>query len=184
MQRPAYISGLLLLAACASGGQTAATAPIEPSRDVQVGSDAAGSYTLSVRREANVATAALPAPAAALWPALVTSFEDLGIPVSSTDASARLLTSNTGKRVVSINGQRISRFFECPATGYGNSAQGQDTYLTLEAQLLPAGEASTSLRMQTLSFVVINGARVECRSTGRLEQLIGDRVARRAGLLQ
>jgi hypothetical protein len=184
MRRLAYMSASLLLAACASGGRTAVSAPIEPSRDVQVGSDAAGSYTLTVRREANVATAALPASAALLWPALVTTFDTLGIAVSSSDANARLLTSSTGKRVVSIAGQRISRFFECPATGYGNSAQGQDTYLTLQAQLLPAGEASTSLRMQTQSFVLINGARVECRSTGRLEQLIGEHVARKAGLLQ
>jgi hypothetical protein len=182
MRQP-VVPCLLLVAACASGGQTAAPGTIEPPRPVEVStSPDDASVSLSIRREANIVTATLAAPGDRLWPMLVMVFDELGLPVTSTDAANRVLQSATGKRTTSIAGQRIARFFECPATGYGNSAQGQDTYITLQAQLLPRGEGGTELRMQTQANVVLNGAAVGCRTTARLEQRIAEDLARKAGL--
>jgi len=181
MRRLTGSCALLLLAACAAGGQTPAPATTEPPRTVEIGTAPDASSSLSVRREANVATATLPAPAPKLWPLLATVFDEIGLPVTGSDAGNRLLVSSTGKRTTTIDKQRVSRFFECPATGYGNSAQGQDTFVAVQAQLLAAAETSSALRMTTQAFVVLNGARVECRSNGRLEQRIAEAVALKAG---
>ena len=175
---------LLLLAGCASGGQMPAAAGpgVEAPRPVEIGAPDE-SYSLSVRREANIASATLAAPGDTLWPMLVLVFEEVGLPVTTSDPANRLLLSSSGKRTTSIDNQRVSRFFECPATGYGNSAQGQDTYISVQAQLLPANAAKTELRIQTQASVVLNGTRVQCRTTARLEQRIAEAVAKRAGLI-
>jgi hypothetical protein len=187
MRHTASFSCLILAAcvacaACAGSGRSPTQAAVEPPRDIDVG-NSQEAFTLTVRREANVSSATLAASEARLWPMLVLVFNELGLTVTTSDPASRLLRSSTGKRVTVIDRQRVARFFECPATGYGNSAQGQDTYLMAQAQLLKAAENSTQLRMQTEAHVVLNGNRVLCRSNGRLEQRISEALSSKAGLL-
>ena len=182
MRAMAGCSALLLLVACGSGGQTSGPSAALPPRDVDANPNEA-TYNLTVRREANVVSADLAAPADSLWPKLVLVFDELKLPVSKADPATYLLLSSSGKRTTYIDGQRVSRYFECPATGYGNSAQGQDTYITVQAQLFGTGSTKSELRIETQAYVVLNGTNVQCRSTARLEQRIAEGVAKRAGLV-
>lgn len=182
MRAMAACSALLLLVACAPGGQTSGPGVASTPRDIDVNPNDA-TFNLVVRREANVVSADLAAPADSLWPKLVAAFAELKLPVTSADPGTHLVLSSSGKRTTSVDGQRVARFFECPATGYGNSAQGQDTYITVQARLFGSGTGKTELRIETQAYVVLNGTNVQCRSTARLEQRIAEVVAKRAGLV-
>jgi len=171
------IIGCLVLAACASSGTTA---DIPQSRTatggVLVGGEGYGDTggVQTTTRESNITTVGLTAPAAKLWPELVQLFQELGLPVTGADTT-KLLVASGGQRLRTIDKVPVGRFFDCPATGYGNSAGSGDVFVTVQAQLLPVTAELSELRLEANSHVRLStNNHVVCRSTGRLEARFRD----------
>lgn len=186
MRRPALFGCVLLLAGCASSGATSnqtgdATPPSAVTIDMPTtvageGGVAHGFDTgvYASSRESNITSVPLLAAPDQLWPALRQLFAELELPVTSMDSTAHLLVTN-GVRLRQIGKQPVARFFECPATGYGNSARGADLFVTVQARLLPVPPDATEMRLQLASFVRLATKNdVICRSTGALEKRFRD----------
>ena len=95
---------LLPLLACVSSGPS----PIDGRSRVDRNSPA---RPIILQTEGATSEQAIAAPADEVWPALVATYESLGIPFS--EVAGTRTVENRGYPARRIDGQRMSRFFDC-----------------------------------------------------------------------
>ena len=176
MSRLASILVLALLAACASGPPSS----VRVSRPVGELSAAGVEGTLLISREAPNTASTFAAPPAAVWTALKQLFEELKIRPTSVDEDGMTITS-IEQRTRSIDGRRILDYLGCTGT-YG-SENTYDVYLTVRTQLLPGAGGSTLASTQVIGTgrPPLSNSRLQCPSTGALEQLIAAKLGEKLG---
>jgi hypothetical protein len=113
------------------------------------------------------------------WAVLPAVYAELGIPLSQTDPSQKLLVAQNA-RVSRIGGKRLSTYFRCGGT-YGDNADSGNTYVTARTQVLVGNDGKTVARTEVRASASGEGMTVgECGSTGLLEKAIGDAIAAKA----
>jgi hypothetical protein len=166
------LSPLLLatLAACASG-----TGAVRETRPVPELSVPGLRGTMDANSAVPSSTAQLSAAPDAVWNALVKVYGDLGLPVTGVDTGAKVLDS-VDQRLRTVGGRRLTDLVDCGGT-YG-SASTYDIYLTVRTQL-KAGEAGGTLSSTQVTATArppAGSSRVQCASSGGLEQMIAAKL--------
>ena len=113
-----------------------------------------------------------------VWPALVKVYDALNLPASIQEAQTGLVRS-VNQRVRRIAGQPVARFFAC-AGAFGNSAATGDVFVSAQTQLLAGDGGGTEARTAAGARVRSAGGWVDCRSNGKLEALIGEKLKEQA----
>ena len=170
---------LALLAGCAST-QSALAPGATPPQTVVNAPGATGSITIS--RDNSIVSAELAAPPATVWPLVTQAFTDIGIPVDQVDQNARA-ASATNQRVRRLAGKGLGSFFNC-AGPFGNTANRDDVFLTLRAQVVPGQGDGSALRISASAISRSSTAAntvTDCSSNGELEKLITQKVGERLG---
>ena len=121
------------------------------------------------------------ATADAVWQALPSAYESLGIPLSTSDDASRTLGNagfNVRRRLGTVP---LVRYIDCGSTQGGPSAETYDIRLVVNSVVRP-GEGSTSLATTVDAMgkpVAFSGEYIHCSSTGVLEARIADAVKAR-----
>lgn len=171
---------LLSVAGCAAGsGGSDVTRPTTTITRVESPS---GAVELQTTRTNSPSSWEIPLPIDKLAPLLARVYTQLEIPISAVDAAAHSIQS-TNQRVRRIGGKPLDQFFECGGA-YGNSAGRYDLTATIATQLLPArgnATAVNTIASGSARSPSTGGGSVRCASTGRLEQMIADKLAELGG---
>lgn len=117
---------------------------------------------------------------AAAWARLPGILEELGLPIGSIDET-RGLIAHDGARLSRIDGRRMSAFLDC---GSGTTAQPYADLYSVTAGyevLIVSGESDGRSRAEmridaTARARDVRGNPLRCRSKGRLEQLVFERL--------
>lgn len=176
MKRLTALLSLLLLAACGGGTRTIRATGPTPQMDVPGLQGMLDSF-----REVPTSTANLAAAPAAVWPALVSVYQEMGIPVTTVDGSSYVIGGGD-QRVRRIGGKRVQDYLSC-VDSYGSSSS-YDIYLTIMTRLAPGANGSTIARTQVVATgkPLTRSARVPCATTGSLEVAIAEGVRAKLGL--
>ena len=171
---------LLVLAGCAGGGEANLNPSPTPNRVI---SSPSGAY-VALSDDSGAREAVLPGTPDALWPALQEVYAELGIPVTEVDAAQRVLGNSAV--VVTRGVERLSRsqLMDCGNDLTGSVADQSRLRLAVHSGLAPVA-AGTRLQTRVTGTARKNsgssGDELACRSTGRLEAEIAQRLAGRAG---
>jgi hypothetical protein len=165
------------LAACASGS---GSGPVRAARPVPELSVPGLHGTLDPNSEVPSSTTQLAAAPDSVWNALVKVYAGLGLPVTGIDTGARVLDS-VDQRLRSVGGRRLTDLVDCGGS-YG-SASTYDIYLTVRTQL-KAGESGGTLSSTQVTASAkppTGSSRIQCSSSGGLEQMIAARLREALG---
>lgn len=110
----------------------------------------------------------------AVWLALSTVYQKLGIPLSVVDTGSHVLGALRVTQRRPVGGERLSRLLECGTGSFGPNAERYTVQLTVlsSVQALPDGRTTVDTRVAgTASPNGLNSS-VSCASTGVLEDRI------------
>lgn len=134
--------------------------------------------SVDLRQEASVGRVSLLAEPASVWTALHVVFEQLEIEVTTADVSAGLI-GNGGYPARSIEGHRLSRYFDC---GSGLTSQLGNTNTVTVAIMVHVQSAPKGVTVVTTTVDAfahnraLSGNATHCVSRGRLERRIAELV--------
>ena len=179
--RPSIACALaLLLGACSSSVGTMTESMGIADASIRTGNQ--GSTTLQdvqITNRPGLGTAVIEATPDRVWAVLPAVYAELGIPLSQTDPSQKLLSAQNA-RISRIGGKRLSTYFRCGGT-YGDNADSGNAYVTARTQVITAADGKTLARTEVRAAASAEGMTMgECGSTGLLEKAIGDAIAARA----
>jgi hypothetical protein len=172
---------LLILAGCATS--TAGSTAIAPGPPPRVNEVGAG-YDVRIDQGGVAAAFNLPASREAAWPSLLSAYQKMGLPLTSSDATQGTATARDVEVRRKLAGEPLSEYLDCGSNMTGLIANSYTVHLTVESTLKPAPQGGS-----TLAVGVSGSARnpqgassspVNCASTGRLESAIA-RLAGAAG---
>ncbi len=173
------------LAACASGrgdgSRSADGARAAPTRHVL---RLPGYAPIEIVNEGAVARRVVQAPPDRTWAVLGGVYVQLDIPVAVSDA-AELQLGNAGYSANRVDGARMNRYVDCGANLSGPLANLHQVTLTVVTQLAPAEEGGTEVVTFLDAYAKprsVSGNPIHCQSRGRLEALIGERIAEALGV--
>jgi hypothetical protein len=172
MQRFLPLGLALLLGSCATTAETLPSHQTE--RSVTLLDTGSGTRTLDMLNEANIASMSIAAPPAAAWTALLNVYSDLGLQLSGADSRTHLVQV-TNRRVRRIENRRMSAYLDCGSGNSGQYADAYDVYMTLQTQLLPGedGTSTVRTRLEAVARDAAHGnAPIRCTSKRTLEQRI------------
>ena len=113
-----------------------------------------------------------------VWAVLGKVYDELALPPTVQEAENGLVRS-VNQRVRRIGGQSVSRFFTC-AGAFGNSAATGDVFVSAQTQLIAGEGGGTEASTAVGARVRSAGGWVDCRSNGKLEALIGEKLKEQA----
>ena len=183
MRRPGLAPAALLLAAmsaCASGaapeggaGPAIRVVPTYPGAAIFQRSDARPVETV------------IPAMPDSAWRVLTGAYEQLGIPVATTDRASRLLGNEAFGVQGRLGDQRLANYFNCGTGLTGEVANSARLRVNIFSQLAPHADGALLRTLVQATASNPQGASADpvlCTSTGRLETWIANAV--RLGVLQ
>ncbi len=169
---------LLLLCGCASAGSSPPTSDSTPKQAVIYSSRETGTLLAEPPR---ASVAMIAAPPAAVWLAVKKVYADWDIPLAVEDPSTRQIGNPNFFKVRQVAGQSMTQFVDCGSGMTGPKAATYRIYMSLLTDVIADGKGGT--KVQT-TFVpmgqdLTGGStdRIPCGTTGRLEQMLLDRVA-------
>lgn len=177
---------LTLLTLAALGGCAASTAGTTPSPSTRsptvrvAGADA--DQVVLVRDETSVKDRSFTETVPAAWGALLAAYGELKLPVTET-LSDQFRIQTESVRTSSINGSRMSRYFDCGTSTSGNNADHYDVSVTMTSTV-SAAEGGSRVVSEVDAYArprMMSGAVVHCRSKGTLEAMILDEVGKQLG---
>jgi hypothetical protein len=125
-RRVTALLSLLPLLACASSGPS----PIDGRSRIDRNNAA---RPIILQTEGATSEQAIAAPADDVWGALVATYESLGIPLS--EAAGTRTVENRGYPARRIDGQRMSRFFECGSNVTGEIADSYRVTVSIRSSV-------------------------------------------------
>jgi len=169
--------GCVLAAACAPSHAPPDSRATPDLRTVVM--DGSVRHTIvDLRQEASVGRVSLLAEPASVWAALHSAFERLGIDVTTADVNTGLI-GNSGYEARSIEGHRLSRYFDC---GSGLSSQLTDSKVVTVAVMVHVQSAPKGVTVVTTTVDAfahdraLSSNATHCVSRGRLESRIAELV--------
>lgn len=192
-------AALLLAAACASapsGGEGAPQVqatpseciPLPPGEEdvplVETTIDRIPGYTNQPRsQDFEFICMEVPVAAELAWGVLPGIYQEIGIPVATSDPSKRMV-ANPGFEVQRIAGSRMNRWLDCGTSRTGPMANAYQVTLRVQTQLREAAEGATEVK-SLVAGTALNrstaGYPVSCASREALEVVIADRIAEALG---
>ncbi len=125
----------------------------------------------------------LPVSAARVWNALPGAYEALGIPVTEVLPGAMTL-GNPSFETRRIEGNRMSRYFNCGTTYSGVVANLYDVAITISTRLAEAPEGGTMAITEVDAWATprtVSGNPVHCSSKQTLEARLNELLAEALG---
>lgn len=180
--RRLLLLSLAMLPACASSSSSSSTTSgtsVRPATQT-IGSASAGSVRVSATSTADVSH--LPYSVDAVWRILPSTFDSVGIPVTTLD-HARKVIGNAGYKTRARLGKApLSRYLDCGNTQIGPNADSYDVFLivitTVSAEGANGSTLVTTVDAQSRP-VTFNQAYSRCSSKGGIEIRIADLVKAR-----
>ena len=169
---------LLALCGCASAGSTSETSNSTPKQAALYSSPETG-MLLAERPRASSATIA--APPATVWLAVKKVYADWEIPLSVENPSTHQIGNQNFYKSRQIAGKPMTEFVDCGSGMIGPKASTYRIYISLLSDVMTDGNGATKMQVTFVPMGqdVAGGSsdRIPCGTTGRLEQLMLDRVA-------
>lgn len=173
MRRTAAFLGLLLAGCATAPGLAPTGGPPTQITPTSTGME------VRLRPDDTAAEAAVAAPVAEAWSALVAAYQALEIPIASIDEAHHLLGNRAFETSRRLDGKRISTYVSCGSDLSGPLADQGRVRLDLVTQLVPEGNATTiatRLQASVTPFAGTSASNIGCGSTGRLEARIAELV--------
>ncbi|HEX6041311.1 hypothetical protein [Longimicrobium sp.] len=165
------------LTACGPAASTPSRGPVEvPTQVVNTGD----AIHVTTSAEVRVVSNTVDAPVDRVWAVLPAVYQELGL---ETSADADRRTAMGGATVIRrFQGESATRFFDCGVGQFGSQIAANYTIrMTVSTTVNPGSDGGDS-RLDTMieafarSNDGANAVAAQCRTQGRLEQLISDRV--------
>lgn len=164
------------LAACGPAVSTPSAGPAETPTQVVTTGDA---LHVTTSAEVRVVSHDVEAPVDRVWAVLPAVYQELGLDAGA-DASRRTVTGGaTFTR--RFQGESATRFFDCGQGQFGSQIAANYTIrMTVSTTVNPGTSGGARLDSMIEAFARntdgANAVAAQCRTEGRLEQLISDRV--------
>jgi len=173
---------LLIVCGCASGGSSVETSNSTPKQAAIFSSSETG-VLLAERPRASVTTIA--AAPAAVWFAVKKVYADWEIPVTVENPTVHQIGNQNFYRSRQIAGKSMTDFVDCGSGMTGPKASTYRIYISLLTDVIADGKGGTTVQVTFVPMGqdVAGGSsdRIPCGTTGRLEQLMLDRVKANIG---
>ncbi len=171
----------LALAACASGGASAATTPVESTRTV-VSSTTPAMPDIELTRDSRLAVHRTTATPERVWAALPAALADVGLTGGPQPGQARTYLASVPSVRRQLNKVALSRYLDCGTTASGE--RGADTHLIRlqVTNIVEPDPQGARLRVQVLARATStegSGGTTDCSTTGVLESRIGEALEAR-----
>jgi hypothetical protein len=174
--------GACALAACAPAAATSGSGSSAPLPTQAIGTSEG--IQISTSGEVRVIASELAAPVDRVFAVLPAVYQQLGIQ-AGTDAARRTVSGATSftRRFM---GEPVTRFLDCGQGSFGTAIASQYTiHMTVSTTVNPgASEGSrleTQIQARAVSSDGANAVAAQCRTEGRLEQMISTLVQGRLG---
>jgi len=178
----AFLATLLATTGCVSA-QAAGEADGIPLTDVST-VNLAGYVNQQLTSDIELVTKELPIERATIWGVLPGVYQQLGIPVASSNP-ATFQVGNLGFEVQRVDGKRMNAYLDCGTSRGGPIANSHQVTLIAVTRLKEVTEKRTELTTFVSGTAVHRstaGYPVSCRSRETLEELIVDRIAEALGV--
>lgn len=172
-----WLSGCFLTIACAPA-HTAPNPRATPDLRTVVMDGSVRRTRVDLRQEASVGSVSLLAEPARVWTALHSVFDRLDIEVTTADVNGGLI-GNAGYDVRSIEGHRLSRYFDCGSGLTSQLADAKTVTLAVMVHVQSAPKGVTVVTTTVDAFAhdrALSGNATHCVSRGRLERRIAELV--------
>jgi hypothetical protein len=136
---------------------------------------------MDMRQESSFGQQTVVASVAQAWAVLPSVLAQLEIEANRVD-SREAVMGNTGYRARRIEGERLSRYFDCGRTLGREYADQYSVTIAVMVQLVPAGESATTVRTFLDAYArdqSVSGNSVHCITKGVLERRVAELVAER-----
>jgi len=136
---------------------------------------------VNLRNESSVGQRTIEGSVAQAWAVLPAVLAQLEIETNRIDSN-EVVMGHTGYRARRIEGERMSRFFDCGRSFGREYADQYAVTLAVMVQLVAMGEGATSVRTFLDAYArdqTMSGSSVHCITKGVLERRIGELVAER-----
>jgi len=134
--------------------------------------------TLDLTREDLTRSIRVRAARDKVWAALWAAHQTIGMPVAET-SDKTWKASYLQKHARSISGKRLSTYFRCGRTSFGERADSYDMTVRVNEELEDAQPNVTDVRVTVVAWArsdAMSGDPIPCESTGALEKLIADEL--------
>ena len=167
---------LALAPSCASSGSSPDPGIAPPTERV-VAVDTHGAYRTTVPPNAK---AHLPGSPSRVFDALKSVYQELGVPAAIYDPSTGRFGNTDFWKTGKLGAEPISMYLNCGDSIMGPAADYYRVYISVISVVRPDGkgesELETALSAQARNMEGTTSDRVSCGTTGRLEQLIRQRL--------
>ncbi|HEX6911963.1 MAG TPA: hypothetical protein VF142_16280 [Longimicrobium sp.] len=164
------------LAACGPAASTPSRGPVQTPTQVVTTNDA---MHITTSAEVRVVSQDVDAPVDRVWAVLPAVYQELGLGTGQ-DASRRTVMggANFTRRFM---GENATRFFDCGQGQFGSRIAASYTIrMTVSTTVNPGTGSGSRLDSMIEAFARstdgANAVAAQCRTTGRLEEMISDRV--------
>lgn len=187
-RRGVPMAGLLLVlsaaGACASAGAGSAPGGVRGSGPVEGLVVFPDGSSFGVRGGGNTPLEReVPGAPETLWPELVDTFRDLGLPVGGADPELLTVTTPTMTDTRDFQGDRMSRFMECGnEPGVVSVADAFRITWSVHTELEEIGPGHSIMRVEMMAMASPPGGGISpqrCRSTGELERRMASTLGER-----
>jgi len=167
---------LALATACASSGSSPDPGIAPPTERV-VAADTHGAYRTTVPPNTK---AHLPVSPSRVFDALKSVYEELGVPPAINDPATGRFGNTDFWKTRKLGTEPISHYLNCGESIMGPAADNYRIYFSVISQVHPDGKGETDLETsftaQARNMEGTTSDRVACGTTGRLEELIRQRL--------
>ena len=173
---------ILALSACASSqGATERPTTVDNARVIGL----SGTTTLSTVLPESPEVANVQAPPDSVWRVLPAVFQTLGIPVTTVDATNRMIGNSSHKVRRKLGPVALSKYLDCGTTQSAPSADTYEVQLSVMSRVSPSagpnatpGTTAVMTSVEALAKPVsFAGDNVRCASTGALEARLAQLIA-------
>ena len=167
---------LVLATSCASSGSSPDPGIVPPTERV-VTADTHGTYRTTV---APTDKAHVPVSPSRVFAALTSVYEEIGVPPAINDPTTGRVGNTDFWKTRKLGPEPISTYLNCGDSIMGPAADTYRVYISVISVVRPVGkgesELETALSAQARNMEGTTSDRVSCGTTGRLEQLIRQRL--------
>ena len=171
----------LTASACASSGSQTEPQLGRPTERI-VASDRQGVIRSSDAPNTRVT---IDAPPSRVLAVIKSVYDEIGIPEATVDGASGRISAPTFNKMRKFGNENLSMFFNCGDSLNGNIANTYRIYITVVTAVRPNGKGGTELETAVTGSAADMGGsssgRVQCGTTGRIEELIQNRVRDKTG---
>lgn len=181
------VTAMVALAGCAPS-LTPPSTESDPGRTTTIVSDGYGQAGVMVTSYHNNGAPVydLSGSPADIWSVLPSVYGDLKIPIGTTDPATRTYGNTSLVLGRSLGGQPVSRYLSCGTDAFGVSlAERYRVTMSVVTILTPGQNGKTHVETRVSGSAAnpsVSDARVECTSTGALEETIASRIRMKLAL--